>query len=331
MRQLLKFGNLEDIGNILQVICPVCGERSHTALFTNISGHQYYSCADCDLLFIEPDVLEKMDGGVPVRPYDDAYWSDEEPSARERARADGLVRSGEAILYSRREMRRFLDIGTGPGLLLDELASTYPQYPQMFNGVEMFPPPQHSSNPNYVIGSLADLNGKFDGGVCIEVIEHITPTMLRALAMQLAEVSEVDSLWLFNSGMPEYVRVQDPGYLDPLGRGHIISYGIPALQRIFEPAGFRVSAIPGMTFAWIAEFRPTQAMGSFADRFYNPIPFNRKLLVEGGLMFPAAFESARSYHFQAESSDRGRWAHSLLNSSRKSAGFWRDLVSVIRR
>ena len=96
----------------------------------------------------------------------------------------------------------------------------------------------------------------FDAGVCIEVIEHLTPTTLRSLVAQLAAVSRPGSLYLFNSGQPDFVEREDPGYLDPHGRGHIVSYSLAGAASIFAPAGFNVIELPGRAWAFLAEFGP---------------------------------------------------------------------------
>ncbi len=92
-----------------------------------------------------------------------------------------------------------------------------PEVIDRFHAVELYPPPlpHRTANPNYVIGTLADMQRTFDAGVCIEVIEHLTPAALRTLAAQLAAVSRPGSLYLFNSGQPDFVEHEDPGYLDP--------------------------------------------------------------------------------------------------------------------
>ena len=69
--------------------------------------------------------------------------------------------------------------------------------------------------------------------------------MLRRLAASLARISEPGSLYIFNSANPTFVKELDPAYLDPLRRGHIISWGHNALVGIFEPEGF-VPPMPGL-------------------------------------------------------------------------------------
>lgn len=301
----------------MTIDCPVC-LCSHTgSFFQEIDGFKYYACSACESLFIDPMVLAEMDGGKSPRSYDHEYWDAEIEASRQRSKTDGLVRAGEVILYSRRNVRRFLDVGAGPGFLLDELASTFPGRADTFHAVELFPPPGHSMHPNYVIGGVGSLPEKFDAGVCIEVIEHLTPRMLGGLAKGLAAVSEPDALWFFNTGMPSYVRNEDPGYLDPRRRGHVISYGIDGLRKLFEKFDFRVLELPGKSFAFLAEFQSSAESETFtSERFYQPLPYNKRLLEEAGLLYLAAFESARSYYYQHESNQRTKWALSLDESLR---------------
>lgn len=295
----------------MNIDCPVCIAPNSSAPFREVDGYPYYSCGVCSSIFIEPEVLLAMDQGSSPREYDEDYWLSEQEAAQQRAHTVGLVRFGEAMLYARREVRKFLDVGAGPGLLLDQFAKWFPDHAEMFHAVEMFPPDERSSHPNYTIGNVSDLQQKFDAGVCIEVVEHLTPRMLDQLVAGLATVSAKDSLWLFNTGMPELVKHEDPGYLDPRRRGHIVSYGFDGLRKLFEPHGFRLSELPGMSFAFIAEYSPSAEPMLMNERFYNPIPANKQLLEAAGILYSAAFESARSYFFQAESLNRAKWAQSL--------------------
>ncbi|TAN03673.1 MAG: methyltransferase domain-containing protein [Rhodanobacteraceae bacterium] len=272
--------------------CPVC-EAGASRFHARIDGYDYFQCVECDSLFIDWATLDRIDAGESTRIYDESYWNAELHSARERADGVSLARAGEAILYTRRPVERFLDVGTGPGYLLDALARHFPAHPDMFHGVELFPPDEHSNHPNYRVGDVGDLQDRFDAGACIEVVEHLTPKMLGRVARGLAAISNPGTLWLFNTGMPEYVLEEDPGYLDPLRRGHIVSYGLRGVAHLFEPHGFRVSGIPGKSYAWFAEFKPVESPG-FDERVYRPLPGNRRLLEEFGLLFQAAFESARA-------------------------------------
>ena len=202
--------------------CPVClaGTSAH---YVDVEGVPYLRCDVCRSIHIEPAALREVDAGRPLlRDYGAQYWAMELAAARSRAQGVSLCRAGEAILYCRRPVRRFLDLGAGPGFLLEKLLELLDPEAEIFHAVERFPPEQHFKHPNYHMGSLSDLSERFDAGVCIEVVEHLTPTMLRSLVVALAKVSEPDSYWLFNTGMDEYVEHEDPGYLDPYRRGHIV-------------------------------------------------------------------------------------------------------------
>lgn len=225
--------------------CPIC-VSGRSAGYAVIDGYPYFTCAQCGSIHIDPDVIAMLDaGGSLVGDYTEEYWQQERVGAIERASGVSLCRAGEAILYCRRLVRRFLDLGAGPGFLLQELHRLIDPSAEIFHGVEKYPPPYAASCPNFHIGGIEALEGRFDAGVCIEVVEHLTPRMLDRMLADLATVSEPGSLWLFNTGMPDYVRNEDPAYLDPRHRGHIISYSLAGVTPYFEAHGFRVSALPG--------------------------------------------------------------------------------------
>jgi hypothetical protein len=294
----------------MEVMCPVC-ESGKSNFHASIDGYDYLQCRSCSSLHIANEVLARIDAGDGTRIYDESYWQEELRSARVRAGGESLVRAGEAMLYCQRPVTRFLDVGTGPGYLLDELSKQFPRHPDLFYGVELFPPQEHTSHPNYIKGDVAALDTKYDAGVCVEVVEHLTPRMLSTLAESLAKVSERGALWLFNTGMPDYVLKEDPGYLDPLHRGHIVSYSLQGLAVLFEPHGFRLKQLPGKSFAFIAEYQPDADAPEIEYRIYHPLPANADLLKESGLMYQAAFESARAYFYYAEFMARTNWALSL--------------------
>lgn len=290
--------------------CPVC-HSGRSALFTEVDGFAYYECSSCGSLHIDPGVLAEMDAGRhPLGGYADEYWEQERVATLERADGDSLCRAGEAILYCRRPVESFLDVGAGPGFLVQRLQALLDPEARIFHGVEKFPPAYAVECPNFHIGDVADLDGKFDAGVCIEVVEHLSPSMLRGLAGSLRRISRPGSLWLFNTGLPNYVKHEDPGYLDPLRRGHVVSYSIPALESIFAPLGLEVSPLPGKSYAFIVEFEPAETP-DFNERIYRPLPGNRALLNRCGLLHQAAFESARASYYLDGYLARTQWALSL--------------------
>jgi methyltransferase family protein len=247
---------------------------------------------------IDPRVLAKIDGGGPgPRRYDEAYFETERTSARDRAYGSSLARCAEALLYARIPVRRFLDVGTGHGYLLDALAMHLPSHRDAFAGVELFPPPGRSTHPNYIEGSVASAPGTYDAGSCIEVIEHLTPAQLARLLGELATRSNPGALYIVNSGQPRYVLDDDPGYLDPDGRGHIFSYSLEAVALLAEPQGFRVLPLRGKTWAFLLEYDRADPSAP-EDRIWSALPENVALLSDpdrGTVLRILGLESARAY------------------------------------
>ncbi len=280
--------------------CPVC-EAGGAGLYRRIGGIDYFRCAVCGSLFAHPDFLARVDAGE-IGNYQSDYWQQELKAARERCFGPAVLRVAETIAYCRIPIRRFIDLGAGTGWLLDALETLLPEAIDRFHAVELFPPPlpHRTQNPNYHVGTLADLDGRFDAGLCMEVIEHLTPATLRRLIADLGKVSRPGSLDFFNSGQPEFVEREEPGYLEPYQRGHIVAYSLTGLARLFEPAGFNVIGLPGRHWAFLAEFGPPAATGPNAliARLWNPVPENRAMLDGcrfGELIRAAGIESARAY------------------------------------
>jgi hypothetical protein len=276
--------------------CAIC-EAGAAASYRRVDGVQYFRCGACGSLFAEPEFL-----AAGTTAYAEDYWRTELAAAHERCFGPAVLRVAETIAYCRIPIRGFLDIGAGTGWLLDALEALLPEVIGRFHAIERFPPPlpHRTANPNYVIGTVADLRQTFDAGVCIEVIEHLSPGVFRTLATELAVVSRPGALYLFNSGQPEFVEREDPFYLDPHGRGHIASYSLAGAASILEPAGFNVVALPGRAWAFLAEFGPRQSVDADAliARLWHPVPENVSMLRAarfGEMMRCAGIESARAY------------------------------------
>ena len=292
------------------ISCPVCftGESRH---YANIDGITYYQCDFCRSFYVDPSILSSIDEGMTPGPYDEDYWKTDRGSACLRAKGGACIRAGEAILYARRPVYRFLDIGAGGGYLLDELVVLFPEEKNLFYEIEFFPPKNHSGHKNFKIETVASLEGKFDAGVCIDVLGHLTPKMLDHLVRDIAEKSEVDSLWLFDSGMTDFVvQEKNPGYLDPLNRGHIVSYSLLGLRPIFEKHGFKIQGCPGKPFVFIAEYKSSDEI-PIEQRIYQPIEYNKNLLAKSPLLYQASFESGRFSYYFHEYRERTNWTESL--------------------
>jgi hypothetical protein len=312
--------------------CPICrGEAAH---YREVDGVAYFKCLTCGSLFAHPDFLAAVDSG-DVGNYRVSYWEQELPAARERCFGAGVVRMAETLRMARTPVRRALDIGSGPGFLLDALDELVPSLAARVHGVELFPPPPHqrTQSPNFHIGSIDDLEGSFDAGVCIEVIEHLTPTVLTKLLRQLSAKSNPGALYFFNSSQPAFVETTDPGYLDPHNRGHIVSWSVAGARIVFELAGFNVIALPGRDWAFLAEFGPPRRIeaDTLAEWLGRPIRENIDLIRKdrfGSLFETIGLESARCYFEVAAAETRTRQALEHQNERRKAR--WRRLNPFAR-
>ena len=204
------------------------------------------------------------------------------------------------MLYCSIPVQRFIDIGTGPGFLLDAVQRYLPKSSHCFYGVEKFPPEPayRSSHANYRCGDLADIGMTFECGICVEVVEHLTPSMARSLASSLRKVAAPGGLFLFNTGLTEYVRTEDPGYLDPFHRG--ISPAGRKARADCSSLCFRVLPLQGKSWAFVVEVLsddPRQQV-PLADRIWPAPQANVDLLTDedmGTVMHILARESARAY------------------------------------
>jgi len=281
--------------------CPVCN-ADNIVIFIEVSGYNYYECNNCEVIFISPDILTRIDNGEFLINYSNKYWKEELYAARERSWGTSLARIAELFLYARIPIKKFIDIGSGPGFLLDAINYQLPSSNDIFYANELFPPENHNctNNINYHPGNFLDLPFDFDAGSCIEVIEHITPAMFKKMMTELATKSKANSIYIFNTGMVDYIKKENIGYLDPVVRGHIVGWSIKALKILLEPLGFRILNIPGKTWAFIIEYRPNHGfIDSISDRIWQPVSENVNILKDkktGELMYILGLETARAYN-----------------------------------
>lgn len=280
--------------------CLICNTMP-AVFYKKISGINYYECSHCTTLFADPAFLEKVDTHK-INNYEEEYWKNEMSAARERSFGSSLQRVAEVFLYSRIPIKKFIDIGSGPGFLLDALKVVLPASEKTFYASELFPPSEkyRTKHLNYCIGTVGDIPFKFDAGTCIEVIEHLTPTILDSMIEQLAKKSNENAIFYFGSGQPFYVKNEDPEYLDPLERGHIVSYSLKGLSKIFNKHGFNIIPLPGRDWAFLAEFgtKAVPNADELLNRIWTALPENIGILKDpifGPLMHTMGIESARCY------------------------------------
>jgi len=242
-----------------------------------------------------------MDNGFHLVEYSDQYWKSELPSARERGFGSNIARAAEVFMYARREISAFVDIGAGPGFFSEAIRGLLPEISDLFWGVEKFPPPNNIRplpDKQFVVGGISDMPIDYiDAGICVEVIEHLTPKMVFNLFKELAIKSRNDSCFLFNTGLPKYVKEEDRGYMDPLGRGHVLSWSVSGLNHLIRELGFQAIPLPGKTWAMIVEYRPTEKL-ELTTRIWKPIPATMNRLAGskyGNLFRILGTESYRAY------------------------------------
>lgn len=280
--------------------CPCCNGESK--LLKNVDNYDYFICNKCKTIFIDNAIIDKIDrdSDFILREYNKYYWQDELSSSRERSFGVALARMAEAIYYSRVPIRKFLDIGTGAGYFLDAISRYIPENKHIFYGVEKFPPDEslRTKSPNYIVGECGDLDFHIDGGICIEVIEHLTPNMLKKMLLQLSKISNKGAFYIFNTGMPGYVLNEDINYLDPTKRGHIVSYSTDAIRAVVNDMNFKVYDIPGKTWAFALEYDYEDQNINIQDRIWSALPENLKILNDkdmGSVLKVLGLETARAY------------------------------------
>jgi hypothetical protein len=121
--------------------------------------------------------------------------------------------------------------------------------------------------------------------------------MARSLARSIAAVSVPGSLFVFNTGLTQYVLDEDPQYLDPHRRGHVTCWSVTAAEKIFAAEGFSVHPLRGKTWAFAIEFN-TDKRGALEDRIWSAPPENVALLRDpamGDVLYLLGRESARAW------------------------------------
>jgi hypothetical protein len=282
--------------------CPIC-VSDKTEFYQNVDEYSYYECTECQSIILEKSIIDDIDKGLNIRKYNEQYWQSELAASKKRSYGPSIARMAEVIHYLQIPMNVFLDIGTGPGYLLDAVTTYLPKSSNRFYGIEKFPPLKkyQTKHKNYIIGNIKEITHKVDCGVCIEVIEHITPKMLTGLLSELSSVSNPGAVYLFNSGQPKFVKNEDPKYLDPTKRGHIVSYSVKAMSLLAAPHGFNVHELPGKSWAMVLEYKPSHGRCDMPiqNRIWYALSENVDLLndfSDGSIIKILGLESARAYY-----------------------------------
>ena len=285
--------------------CIVCNDKK-IRFVHSVDRYDYFFCCKCKVIFIDAEVIQDIDNGIPLVTYDDTYWKKEIKSSLKRSFGIAIARTAELFYYSRIPILKFLDIGTGTGFFLDAIEKYLPNSKDIFWGIEKFPPPNQAgyrtNSANYVIGDIESLRFDFDAGICIEVIEHMTPNMVNSMLYQLASKSNNGAIYLFNTSLSDVVLEKNTNYLDPIKRGHIVSYSIESIRCIAQQCNFITHPIPGKKFAFLLEYSRESAIPyaerTIKNRIWSPVKHNIDILndpIMGSVLEILGLESARAY------------------------------------
>lgn len=191
-----------------------------------------------------------------------------------------IARAAEVFILARKPIKTFLDIGTGPGFFLDAILKYLPDSDATFLGVERFPPEKQfqTTHLGFRTGWLDQFDdNSINGGICIEVLEHLSTSEVRDLFSILFIKATDGATFMFNTGLTEYVKNEDMAYLDPAVRGHISIWSVNALRKLVGDVGWTFSPLPNRSWAFLAEKGP-YAQVDFSTRVWNPVPENVKAL-----------------------------------------------------
>ena len=244
--------------------CQICD--GNEIFFHEVDQVAYYQCDSCSSISVDRNFSNNKQ-----KIYDESYWENELNSSKSRAFGGNVIRYAELFLLSRIELKKIIDISSGPGLILDSISTILPNSINNFFAIEPFPPPlkYRTKNKNYNVGNIQDLKSKFDGGCCIEVIEHLNYDQLCDLVKKLAMISNDGACYYFNSGQPSFVQ-NNLSYLDPFGRGHIASYSLKALEMIFSKYEFRLFELPSRDYGFVVEYKSKNKQYDLIHRIGNP-------------------------------------------------------------
>lgn len=283
------------------VQCPLCRTVKDRPLIKKVDRYSYHQCIECDFIFIDYDILNSIDNGKPVFQYHQTYWKQELEAAKERSWGPAMARMSECFHYCRIPINSFIDIGSGPGYFLDAVNHFLPASSNKFFGWEKYPPQAEfqTKHQNYFTSDLKEINIQFQAGLCMEVIEHLTPKQVYNLMLDLANKTDDGAFFIFNTGLTDYVLKEDMDYLDPVTRGHISIWSVRSLNILLNELRYSCYAIGKKTWAVGIEYKGTKQQENNIDsRIWKVLPENSKVLEDassGSVIKILGLESARAY------------------------------------
>jgi len=236
---------------ITQFTCPLCGGASDfhaiatdTEYFTTPDQFEYRHCGACDVLFIEPMLIDKLDLIYPEN-----YYSFDESGKK------NLVTRFKEWLDARLLRRilknipgdtiRVLDVGGGTGWLLDLVRNLDPRvtFTQIVDLNAMAQARAESNGHSYFLGRIEDYKSDhpFDLILMLNLIEHLAhPDEVLAHTQSLLSEKGRVLIKTPNFQALDAVLFRLHGWGGYHCPRHFILFGRESLDRTLSTAGFTV-------------------------------------------------------------------------------------------
>lgn len=243
--------------------CPLCDAPiDRAALHIDFPDLPVLKCGECAFIFpahtLAPDAI-------------DAYYREDFASDwhRKGQRINAMVNAAAlAKLIDLRDIRSFLDVGTGYGCLLQRLSASHRIE---CTGVEPSEQEARWGNANLGVRIInawlgkAELPGQsFDAVGCFEVIEHAPNP--RAMVAEMARFVRPGGWLLVGTDNFESAAVRRLGPRFPkwIPHSHISDFGPQTLRRCIE-------SVPGLRVERTLSYTPWEiALRSVMSRFQKP-------------------------------------------------------------
>lgn len=229
----------------VEVDCPACASPDRRPAFVK-QGYRYSLCGGCGTLYLSRRPTEAMLIEFNSTGRSAAYWAGEfYPQCAEKRRASvyapraGYVKELEGV-YGK-TFRRLVDVGTGYGVFVEELAKVFPgaEVKGVEPGADLAAVCRTKGLDVFegTAAQAAAFRGRFDFASCFEVLEHVfSPlALLEEVAALLGPGGVLFANTLGCEGFDIQVMWERHRNVYPINHINILS--IRGFQALFERAG----------------------------------------------------------------------------------------------
>jgi 2-polyprenyl-3-methyl-5-hydroxy-6-metoxy-1,4-benzoquinol methylase len=259
--------------------CPLCNARRYRALWSKGGAH-YVRCSECTLVYENPRLTE-----IELRDFYSAESYFVNPGGEKDTAgyedyfqqcSPGLLQEYFSILQShaaKKSSIRFLDLGCGPGGLLDEAG----RHGWNASGLEISRwavEKGRAEGLDIIEGTLRDAHfaeGEFDVISMFDVLEHLPHP--RDTVSEIARVLRPGGILVIETPNVEgfFVRSLYGATSDMVKpRAHICLYSQKTARRLMEEAG--MSLVQTVLFPWCRRITPGHLKGLLVSRLQGKQP-----------------------------------------------------------